>query len=175
MSVKVTFKPTKLGKMLKKLSKEGNVSFKTGVFGDDDSKMVMIGAVHEFGTEFKVKKTHFVPSLKRIVKEGTIVKIPARRWLSLAYTRNEKFYKQLLANQIKKIVEGKTTFEEANKKIAIVLSSKTKAELGRDMPPPLKYRNGTPLVDNGDLRRSIGTKIVTNKGKSNTIGRGNND
>lgn len=175
MSVKTTFKATKLGKTLKKLSKEGSVTFKTGLFGSDDSEMVMIGAVHEFGTEFKVKKTHFVPPLKRIVKEGTIIKIPARRWLSLAYTRNEKFYKQLLAKQIKKIVEGKTSFEEANKKIAIILSSKTKSELGIDMPPPLKYRDGTPLVDNGDLRRSIGTKIITNKGKSSTIGRGNND
>ena len=40
------------------------------------------------------------------------------------------------------------------------------------MPPPLKYRQGTPLVDNGDLRRSIGTKIITNKGISNTLGYG---
>ena len=153
MKFKVTTKETQLGKALKKLHSEGNVSFKVGVFGENDSKMVKIAATHEFG---------------RIVKQGTIIKIPARRWLSLAFTRNEKFYKELIKANLKKIAEGKMSIEKSNDIIAITLASRTKAELGKDMPPPLKYRNGTPLVDSGDLRRSIGTKVVTNKGVSET-------
>lgn len=155
MKFKVTTKETQLGKALKKLHNEGNVSFKVGVFGSDNKmvdkkgkkkNMVMIGAVHEFGTN----------------------KIPARRWLSLAFTRNEKFYNELVKTNLKKIAEGKMSIEKSNDIIAITLASRTKAELGKDMPPPLKYRNGTPLVDTGDLRRSIGTKVVTNKGISET-------
>ena len=155
MKFKVTTKETQLGKALKKLHSEGNVSFKVGVFGSDNKmvdkkgkkkNMVMIGAVHEFGTN----------------------KIPARRWLSLAFTRNEKFYNELVKTNLKKIAEGKMSIEKSNDIIAITLASRTKAELGKDMPPPLKYRNGTPLVDTGDLRRSIGTKVVTNKGISET-------
>lgn len=155
MKFKVTTKETQLGKALKKLHSEGNVSFKVGVFGSDNKmvdkkgkkkNMVMIGAVHEFGTS----------------------KIPARRWLSLAFIRNEKFYKELIKTNLKKIAEGKMSVEKSNDIIAITLASRTKAELGKDMPPPLKYRNGTPLVDSGDLRRSIGTKISTSKGVSET-------
>lgn len=155
MKFKVTTKETQLGKDLKRLNDERSVSFKVGVFGSDNKmvdkkgkkkNMVMIGAVHEFGTS----------------------KIPARRWLSLAFTRNEKFYKELIKTNLKKIAEGKMSIEKSNDIIAITLASRTKAELGKDMPPPLKYRNGTPLVDSGDLRRSIGTKIVTNKGVSET-------
>lgn len=168
MKFKVTTKETQLGKALKRLHSEGNVSFKVGVFGSDDSKMVKIAATHEFGAEIKVKENRFVPKLGRIVKQGTIIKIPARRWLSLAFIRNEKFYKELVKTNLKKIAEGKMSIEKSNDIIAITLASRTKAELGKDMPPPLKYRNGTPLVDNGDLRRSIGTKIVTSKGVSET-------
>lgn len=155
MKFKITTKETQLGKDLKRLNDERSVSFKVGVFGSDNKmvdkkgkkkNMVMIGAVHEFGTS----------------------KIPARRWLSLAFTRNEKFYKELIKTNLKKIAEGKMSIEKSNDIIAITLASRTKAELGKDMPPPLKYRNGTPLVDSGDLRRSIGTKIVTNKGVSET-------
>ena len=168
MKFKVKIKETQLGKALKKLNNEGNVSFKVGVFGADDSKMVKIAATHEFGAEIKVKENRFVPKLGGIVKQGTIIKIPARRWLSLAFTRNEKFYKELIKANLKKISEGKMTIGKSNDIIAITLASKTKAELGKDMPPSLKYRNGTPLVDNGDLRRSIGTKVVTSKGISET-------
>lgn len=39
MKLKVTTKETQLGKALKKLHNEGNVSFKVGVFGSDN-KMV---------------------------------------------------------------------------------------------------------------------------------------
>lgn len=168
MKFKVKIKETQLGKALKRLNNEGNVSFKVGIFGADDSKMVKIAATHEFGAEIKVKENRFVPKLGRIVKQGTIIKIPARRWLSLAFTRNEKFYKELIKANLKKIAEGKMTIDKSNDVIAITLASRTKAELGKDMPPPLKYRNGTPLVDNGDLRRSIGTKVVTSKGISET-------
>ena len=74
MNVKFTEKETKIGKALRRLNKDEKVSFKTGVFGRDNSKMVMIGAVHEFGAEYTVKKTHYVPPLRRVVKAGTVIK-----------------------------------------------------------------------------------------------------
>ena len=93
MKFKITTKETQLGKDLKRLNDERSVSFKVGVFGENDSKMVKIASTHEFGANIEVKENRFVPKLGRMVKQGTIIKIPARRWLSLAFTRNEKFYK----------------------------------------------------------------------------------
>ena len=173
MTFKISTKETQLGKRLKSLSRDGSVTFKTGLFGSDDSTMVKIGATHEFGAEIEVKENRFVPKLGRIVKQGTIIKIPARRWLSLAFTRNESFYKKMLAEGLKEITEKNISAEEMYNKVAIILAAKVKEELGKDMPPPLKYRDGTPLVDSGDMRRSVGTRIVTTKGISGTKGRGN--
>lgn len=172
MKIKIIEKETQIGKAIRRLNKENKVVFKTGIFGKDNSEMVMIGAVHEFGAEYKVKKTHYVPPLKRYVKAGTIVKIPARRWLSLGYQRNKKFYHELIKKNLKQKSEGKKNFESINEEIAFAIARTIKSELGRDMPPPLKYRNGTPLIDNGDLKRAIGTKIVSTKKASSTKGYG---
>lgn len=171
MKFTTKIKETKVGKQMRMLTKEKKVAFRVGVFGSDNSEMVTIGAVHEFGAEIEVKENRFVPDLGKIVKQGTIIRIPARRWASLAMERNEKFIKKLIKNSLKSISEGKITIDQANNIVAITLASLTKENLGVGMIP-LKYRDGTPLVDNGDLRRSIGTKIVTNKGISKTIGYG---
>lgn len=172
MSVRVKIKETKAGRQMRMLTKEKKVAFRVGVFGSDDSKMVTIGAVHEFGAEIEVKENRFVQDLGKVVKEGTVIKIPARRWASLAMERNESFIKGLIKRVLKNIGEGKITIDKANSIVAITLASLTKQNLGVNMPPPLKYRQGTPLVDNGDLRRSIGTKIITNKKISKTLGYG---
>ena len=172
MNVKFTEKETKIGKALRRLNKDEKVSFKTGVFGRDNSKMVMIGAVHEFGSEYTVKKTHFVPPLRRVVKAGTVVKIPARRWLSIGYQRNKEFYFKLLKKNLKQKSEGKKSFDELNNEMAFAMARTIKSELGKNMPPALKYRQGTPLIDHGDLKRAIGTKVVTNKKITNTKGYG---
>ena len=152
MSLKIKVKETKTGRQMRMLTNEKKVAFRVGVFGSDNSEMVTIGAVHEFGAEIEVKESRFVQDLGKVVKEGTIIRIP----------------RQVL----KRIGEGKLTIDKANNIVAITLASLTKQNLGVNMPPPLKYRQGTPLVDNGDLRRSIGTKIITNKGISNTLGYG---
>lgn len=172
MKIKIIEKQTQVGKAIRKLNKENKVVFKTGVFGKDNSEMVKIGAVHEFGAEYKVKEAHYVPPLKRYIKVGTIVKIPARRWLSLGFERNKEFYIKLLKKNLKQKSEGKKDFDSINNEVAFAIARTVKSELGKDMPPPLKYRQGTPLIDNGDLKRSIGTKIVSTKKTSETKGYG---
>lgn len=172
MSLKIKVKETRIGKQMKMLTDEKKVAFRVGIFGSDDSEMVTIGAVHEFGAEIEVKESRFVQDLGKVVKEGTIIKIPARRWASSAMERNDKFIKKLIRQVLKRIAQGKLTVERANNIVAITLASLTKQNLGVNMPPPLKYRQGTPLVDNGDLRRSIGTKIITKTGISKTWGYG---
>ena len=105
MSVRVKIKETKAGRQMRMLTKEKKVAFRVGVFGSDDSEMVTIGAVHEFGAEIEVKENRFVQDLGKVVKEGTIIKIPARRWASLAMERNESFIKGLIKRVLKNIGE----------------------------------------------------------------------
>ncbi|MGL5243829.1 MAG: hypothetical protein ACRC7R_01450 [Sarcina sp.] len=175
--LKVTSTPTKLGKELLSQAKQGSkVSFRVGVFGSDDSTQVKKAASHEFGAEIKVTKKmrgYFMAKFGVPLKVGSIIKIPARKWLTLAFERNRDYFNQLIKANVKKVAEGRMTVEESNNIIAITLAEVTKEELGQDMNnPPIKYRKGTPLVDTGDMRRSIGTKIVSRKGVSKTHGYG---
>ena len=173
---KVTSKPTRAGKELFKLGKQkSRTSFRVGVFGSDDSKQVIKGAVHENGAEIKVTEKmrgYFLAVFGVPLKVGSIIKIPARKWLTLAYERNIKFFTKLIKKNMAKVAEGKLTVKESNDIISITLASVTKEELGVDMKPRLKHREGTELVDTGDLRRAIGTKIVTSRSISKTKGYG---
>lgn len=175
MSFKILTENSKGDERLKKLNKSGKVVFRTGVFGEDDSKMVIIGAVHEFGAEIKVTpkmRGYFLYKYGIPLKIGSTIKVPARKWLSLGFERNKKFYDKLFRKFFKDISISSFSYKSRCEAIALTISSKTKKELGKDMPPSLKYREGTPLVDSGDLRRSIGTKIVDKFGISETKGRG---
>lgn len=152
------FKPTSALENLKKLNSRKNTYFQTGVFGKDDSEMVKIAAIHEFGGEIKVKNNRYVPSLGVTLKAGTIITMPARKWLTLTFERNKDFFEKLIKTNLKKIAAGNMTVAESNEIVAITIASLTKKEMGVGVMEP-KHREGTPMVDNGDLRRRIGTKI----------------
>ncbi|MEG0730592.1 MAG: hypothetical protein RR795_01420 [Cetobacterium sp.] len=164
------FKGTETLKNLKNLNNRKNTYFQVGVFGKDDSEMTKIAAIHEFGGEIVVKKSRFVPALGVTLKAGTIIKMPSRKWLTLTYERNKEVIGDIIKSNLKKIAEGNITVEESNEIIAISLSSLAKKEMGKGVMKP-KNREGTSMVDTGDLRRSLATKI--NFGDK-SFGRGEN-
>ncbi|MGL5582392.1 MAG: hypothetical protein ACRDCE_15710 [Cetobacterium sp.] len=164
------YKPTTTMNELKKMNKRKNVYFQTGVFGSDDSEIVKIAAIHEFGGEIKVKKNRYVPVLGVTLKAGTIITMPSRKWLTITFERNRETIDRIIKANLKKIAEGKLTVEGSNEIIAVALSSLTKKEMGNGVTKP-KHREGQPMVDTGRLRQSIGTK-VDYKGKTKGYGEG---
>ncbi|WP_297406957.1 hypothetical protein [uncultured Cetobacterium sp.] len=152
------FKPTKALQELKKLNSRKNTYFQVGVFGKDDSEMVKIAAIHEFGGEIKIKKNRYVPSLGVTLKAGTSIIMPERKWLTITFERNKEFFEQLIKVNLKKIASGTMSIKQSNEIIAITLASYTKKEMGKGVMAP-KHRSGTPMVDSGRLRQSVGTRI----------------
>ena len=162
------YKPTNTMNELKKMNQRKNVHFQTGVFGSDDSEIVKIAAIHEFGGEIKVKKNRYVPVLGVTLKAGTIITMPSRKWLTITFERNKEIIEKILKSNLKKIAEGKLSIDDSNEIIAVALSSLTKKEMGNGVMQP-KHREGQPMVDTGRLRQSIGTKI-NYKGKTKGYG-----
>lgn len=158
------YKPTNTLKNLKKLEQRKNVYFQTGVFGSDDSEMVQIAAIHEFGGQIKVKKNRYVPVLGVTLKAGTIITMPERKWLTIAFERNREVIDKIIKSNLKKIGEGKLTIDDSNEIIALALANLTKTEMGEGVMAP-KYRQGQPMVDKSDLQDRVGTKINL-KGKT---------
>lgn len=150
-------KPTTALQELKKLNARKNTYFQVGVFGKDNSEMVKIAAIHEFGGEIKIKENRYVQSLGVTLKAGTIITMPSRKWLTITLERNKEFFEQLIKVNMKKIANGTMTVKQSNEIIAVTVASYTKKEMGKGVLAP--KRGGTPMVDSGRLRQSIGTKI----------------
>ena len=105
----------------------------------------------------KFNDNNYVPAIKAKVKAGTVIKMPERKWLTLTFERNRDTIEKIVVTTLKKVGNG-MTLEEAKEIIAISLASLTKKEMGKGVMKP-KHREGTPMVDHGDLRRRIGTKV----------------
>jgi len=79
------------GRLLDSLQQLGAKRINVGVFGADDSELVMIAAVHEFGTEIQVTdkmRGWFAANGYPLKKETTVIKIPERSWLRSGYDEN---------------------------------------------------------------------------------------
>lgn len=164
------YKPTNTLKNLKKLEQRKNTFFQVGVFGSDDSEMVKIAAIHEFGGHIKIKKNRYVPVLGVTLKAGTIITMPERKWLTIAFERNKEIIDKIIKYNLKKIADGKITIDDSNEIIAVSLANLTKKEMGNGVMAS-KHRGGQPMVDTGRLRQSIGTKINL-KGQTKGYGEG---
>lgn len=101
----------------------------------DGTSVIMVGAVHEFGS----------PS------RG----IPERSYLRSTVIENSLAYKRVIKKLAKKVVDGKITKKEALSTLGLLVATDVKDKITDIKSPPLKHREGNPLVDTGHLRRAI--------------------
>lgn len=139
---KVIKTPKKATKELEKLAKSlrGPDLVKVGLpKGSNDypdgTSVIMVGAVHEFGSPSK--------------------NIPQRSFLRATVETGRRKYKQLFKKLSKKIVDGNMTKKEALGTIGLQVQADIQERITDGIEPTLKSRDGTPLIDTGHLRQSI--------------------
>ena len=84
---------TKVPEFLEMLEELYNTHLEVGIFGEDDSEMVMIAAVHEFGVEIKVtdKMRGYLHSIGIHLKPNTrTIKIPERSFIRAGYDQEKE-------------------------------------------------------------------------------------
>lgn len=101
----------------------------------DGTSVIMVGAVHEFGSP----------------KMG----VPQRSYLRTTVIENRKKYKTLMAKLSKQIVDGNKTKKQALGLIGLKVQGDVQKKITDIDTPPLKDRDGNPLIDTGHLRQSI--------------------
>lgn len=101
----------------------------------DGTSVILVGLVHEFGS---------------IVKG-----IPERSYLRSTIRENRRAYKKFMADLAKSVVQGKRTIEQAKQLLGLKVASDVQEKITTLDTPPLKYRDGNPLIDTGHLRQSI--------------------
>lgn len=101
----------------------------------DGTSVIMVGAVHEFGSPSKG--------------------IPQRSFLRATVEAGRSEYRQLFRKLSEKIVDGKMTKKEALGIIGLTVQGDVQERITDGIDPELKSREGTPLIDTGHLRQSI--------------------
>lgn len=100
----------------------------------DGTSVIMVGAVHEFGSDSRG--------------------IPQRSYLRSTMIEKKRDYKKLFSKLSLRIIRGM----EVKKALGIIgLQAQTdvQSKIESIDSPPLQYREGNPLIDTGHLRQSI--------------------
>ena len=105
----------------------------------DGTSVIMVGAVHEFGSPVRG--------------------IPQRSYLRSTMIANRKTYKQYLRKLAKQIIEGKITKSQSMRLVGLKVQADVQSKITEIKDPPLQYREGNPLIDTGHLRQSITYKV----------------
>lgn len=111
----------------------------------DGTEVMLVALVHEFGSQIR--------------------NIPERSFLRAGIRKNAKKYNKRFADLALKVLAGRVTFDRGLNLIGLEGQSDVRQELTDLKAPPLKTREGNPLVDTGHLRQSITYQVVKNAGK----------
>lgn len=145
--VKVIKKPTKAIKELEKMAAQmkGPNQVLVGLPKEsnnypDGTSVIMVGAVHEFGSE------------KR--------NIPECSFLRTTMVEQRRKYRAMFKKLGKAIIKGKMTTEKALKTMGLQAQSDVQRKIHDIDSPPLRHRDGNRLIDTQHLQESITFEVT---------------
>lgn len=106
----------------------------------DGTSVIMVGAVHEFGSDSR--------------------NVPQRSFLRSTVQEKRRKYKRMFSKLAKKIISGNITSKQALQIIGLQVESDVKNKITDIKEPELKSRDGNPLIDTGHLRQSIIHEVI---------------
>ncbi len=140
--VRIIKRPDKAIREIEKIAKNlsGPDSVKVGLpKGSNDypdgTSVIMVGAVHEFGSPAR--------------------NIPQRSFLRATVQEKRKDYKKLFQKLGRAVLFGDMVSQKALRILGLQVQSDVRQKITDIQDPPLKSREGNPLVDTGHLRQTI--------------------
>jgi phage gpG-like protein len=109
----------------------------------DMSGVIKIAAIHEFG--------------------APKVNVPERSFVRTTFDDNKDTLQEFKVKQWNLFLTGQIDGKTAIGRVGEFLVNKTKQKIRDGLFPPLKYREGTPLYDTGQLINSIQQVVVEEK------------
>lgn len=106
----------------------------------DGTSVIMVGAVHEFGSPARG--------------------VPQRSYLRTTIIEQKRAYRDLFIKLSKLIVKNKMTTEKALNILGLTVQTDVREKISDISEPALKAREGNPLVDTGHLRQSITFEVI---------------
>ena len=156
----------RLEKILKELE---NKTLKVGIFGKDDSKLLMIATVNEFGCQIKVtdKMRAYLHYTGLHLKDETeYINIPERSYMRTTFDENKNKIDRMIQESLKELITFKIDTDIFYNRIGTYLVSLIQETLTDIKEPPNhpytlenKAPRTNPLINTSRLRESIVFKI----------------
>lgn len=161
---------SRVPELLRELEAIEGKALHIGIFGEDDTQILMIARVHEFGVKIKVtpKMRGFLAGVKGIYlrSDTTHINIPERSYIRAGLDANRNKFIQQGSVLIRNVIEGKITAHRMFELLGEYLSGAIKQYMTDLSSPPLSSAtieskgSSNPLIDTGRLRDSITYKVV---------------
>lgn len=162
---------TRVPEFLQMLDDLFKTHLEIGVFGEDDSEIVMIASVHEFGVDIRVtdKMRNYLHSIGIHLKgDTTHVKIPERSFLRGSYDQEKEnivIESERLLRRVIALELPVNTFYQTLGELIVGKVQRYLTDLRNPPNTPATITNkgsSNPLINTGRLRQSITYKIVRN-------------
>ena len=157
-------------KLIKVLRDLERMHVEVGIFGENDSQILIIAGVHEFGAKIQVtpKMRNFLHSIGiHLRKETEAINIPERSFIRAGFDENVSKIQQqaeILIDDVLSLKIGAKAFYEALGGAVVSMFQDYLTEISS---PPLSSvtieRKGSsnPLIDTGRLRQAITYRVVS--------------
>ena len=141
-----------------------------GVFGEEDSKLLMIARVQEYGVEITVteKMRNYLHSQGLHLRDETeTINIPERSFVRAGFDANRKKFQEKGEELVKQAIALEITPQAALEALGLEIQTSLQEYLTNISNPPnssftVKQKGSSnPLIDTGQLRSSITYKIVS--------------
>lgn len=156
--------------ILKELRYLSTHHIEIGVFGEGDTKILMIARVHEFGTQIQVTEAMrgYLHSIGIHLRADTDkINIPERSFMRAGFDSRKKKIQRQGEKLLIDVLSMKTRAKPALKALGLVMSTQIQEYLTKLRTPPnhpatvQNKGSSNPLIDGGHLRQSITYKIVS--------------
>lgn len=166
----VTIKNVSNVKRIKKaLNQLGKEEIKVGLFGSDDSEIVMIGAVHEFGVDIPVTnkmRGWFAYNGYPLKATTTVITIPERSWLRTGFDKYVDDIADKIEDLLSDVLENEVNIDVFMDAIGMEFAGMIQKHLRSiDSPPNSEMtverkKSSNPLIDSGRLVGSIRHEVT---------------
>lgn len=156
-------------RLLAVLAELERLQVEIGVFGEDDSHLLMVARVHEFGCQINVTprmRGWFLAQGYPLRRSTTQINIPERSYMRSSFDESENDLIRVVETLLGHVIDLKLSPREFYERVGIWVVSRIQAKIQSLQDPPLaamtieRKGSSNPLIDEGRLYQSITYRVV---------------
>lgn len=156
--------------LLRVMKEITSFEIRVGIQGTEDSKILMIAHVNEFGFQIEVTdkmRGYLGATGLHLKKETTHINIPERSFIRGGYDKNKAKMERIIEGLLERVILMEITVSQFQNQIGqycvgLIQEFMTDLDSPENHPYTVENKGGkaNPLIDTGELRQKITYKVV---------------